>query len=84
METNKWFVKKQVHEWQFVDELDMFCWVTISDEIITPMRATEEEANNDFINLGFKIKDKAVIQCHDEIKLNKSWVRHIVQTKTIN
>lgn len=84
MKTNKWFVKKQVLEWQFVDKLDMFCWVTISDEIITPMRATEEEANNDFINLGFKIRDKVVIQRHDEIKLNKSWVRHIVQTKTIN
>lgn len=80
---NKWFVKKQVHEWKFVEELDMFCWVTTSDEVVTPMRATQEEATQDFAELGFKLNPSpnVVVQCQD-IKEGKTWTRYIVQCKT--
>ena len=47
------------------------------------MRETKEEADMDFAELGFAIKPNAIVQCHDEIKKEKYWVRHIVQSKTI-
>lgn len=74
-----WFVVKEVRKWEWVDELNMFCWVEESHEHITPDRDTEEEANQDFENLGFVFSDRAHVQCHDEIKIGKSWTRHIVQ-----
>lgn len=74
-----WFVVKEVRKWELVDELNMFCWVEESHEHITPDRDTEEEANQDFAELGFALSPTATVQCHDEIKIGKSWTRHIVQ-----
>ena len=82
MERN-WFVKKEELIWKFVPEHNMYCWVSILNEIVTPMRETQEEADIDFAELGFAIKQNAIVQCHDEIEKEKSWVRHIVQSKTI-
>ena len=82
MERN-WFVQKEEWIWKFVPELNMYCWVSILNEIVTPMRETQEEADIDFAELGFSIKPNAIVQCNDEIEKEKHWVRHIVQCKTI-
>lgn len=79
----KWFVQKEELIWKFVPEHNMYCWVSILNEIVTPMRETQEEADMDFAELGFAIKPNAIVQCQDEIRIGKSWVRHIVQSKTI-
>ena len=47
------------------------------------MRETQEEADKDFAELGFAIKPNVIVQCHDEIEKEKSWVRYIVQCRTM-
>lgn len=74
-----WFVVKEVRAWEWVEDLDMFCWVEKTHERITKNRETKEEADNDFTELGFNTNTKTIVQCQDEIKLNKTWIRHIVQ-----
>jgi hypothetical protein len=51
--------------------------------MVTPMRETQEEADKDFAELGFTLEPNVIVQCHDEIEKEKSWVRYIVQCKTI-
>ena len=81
--TRNWFVKKEEYVWQFVKELNMYCWSKILNEIVTPIRETQEEADKDFAKLGFELKANVIVQCHDVIEKEKSWTRHIVQCKTI-
>jgi hypothetical protein len=81
--TQNWFVKKEEYVWQFVPELNMYCWSKILNEIVTPIRETQEEADKDFVELGFALKPNVIVQCHDVIENEKHWTRHIVQRKTI-
>lgn len=74
-----WFVVKEVRAWKYVEELGKMSWVEESHVRITPERDTKEDANQDFAELGFKLSDRALVQCHDEIKIGKSWTRYIVQ-----
>lgn len=74
-----WFVVKEVRAWEWVEHLDMYCWVSKSHERITPERNTEEEANEDFARLGFRLSSTACVQCNDEINIGEFWVRYIVQ-----
>ena len=59
-----WFVKKEEYVWQFVPEHDMYCWVIVLNEMVTPMRETQEEADKDFAELGFAIKPNAMYPRH--------------------
>lgn len=78
----EWFVVKQTYDWEWVEDLNMFCWVNKTHSQFTQSRATQEEATKDFTELGFVIKPNVIVQCHDEIEKEKSWVRYIVQCKT--
>lgn len=77
----KWFVVKDVCDWEWVDGLNTYCWVRKSHQQITPDRYTQEEANKDFVNLGFKLSTTSTLQCQDEIKIGETWTRYIVQCK---
>lgn len=79
----EWFVVKQTYDWEWVEDLNMFCWVNKTHSQFTPSRATQEEATQDFAELGFKLNPSpnVVVQCQD-IKKGKSWTRYIVQCKT--
>ena len=79
---NVWFVVKSVRKWEWVDYLNMFCWVEESHEHITPERDTEEEANQDFAELGFALSPTATVQCQDYLKKGELWTRYIVQCKS--
>lgn len=79
---NVWFVVKSVHKWEWMDDLNMFCWVEESHEHITPERDTEEEANRDFAELGFALSPTATVQCQDCLKKGELWTRYIVQCKS--
>ena len=78
---DRWCVCKIVCEWQFVEEFGRYLWVEVLHENITPIRELQEDAEEDFARLGFEVKrgDGVVVQCHDDIKHGKKWVRHIVQ-----
>ena len=80
--TRNWFVKKETYVWQFVPEHKMCCWVRTLDEIITPLRDNQEDADKDFAELGFELKPNVIVNCHDEIEKEKSWTRYIVQCRT--
>lgn len=79
----EWFVVKQTYDWEWVEDLNMFCWVNKTHSQFTQSRATQEEATKDFTELGFKLNPSpnVVVQCQD-IKKGKSWTRYIVQCKT--
>lgn len=82
-EVSKYFVKKQIKHWQYVKDLDCYCWVTIFDKKITPFRDSMESANMDFANLGYLINNGATVQCYDDITPEVVWVRYIVQKTNI-
>lgn len=86
MEERVYFVIREERVWQYVEELNKHCWVTISRKKVSPNRRGIEEANKDFERLGFSIKSGAgvIVQCHDNIIPNKVWVRHIVQCETLS
>ena len=77
-EVCKYCVFKQIRQWQYVEGLGN-CWVTIYNEKTSPLRQTQEEADKDFAELGFKISSSATVQCHDDITKEVIWVRYIVQ-----
>ena len=85
MEERVYFVMREKRVWQYVEELNKHCWVTISRQKVSPNRLEIEEANKDFERLGFEIKSGpgVIVQCHDNIVQNKYWVRHIVQRSNI-
>ena len=72
--------------WQYVEELNKHCWVTISRKKVSTNRREISEANKDFEMLGFKTKSGlgVTVQCHDNIVPNKLWLRHIVQCETLS
>ena len=86
MEGKVYFVIREELVWQYVEELNKHCWVTISRKKVSPNRLEIEEANKDFKMLGFEIKSGpgVIVQCHDNIVQNKYWVRHIVQCETVS
>ena len=77
----EWYVMREVRVWQFVENLNMFCWCNISREKVSPNRQLVAEANADFEKLGFALKGGpgVVVQCHDDVTPRKKWVRYIVQ-----
>lgn len=77
-----WFVVKEINIWEFVPEFSQYLWVNKERKQITPSRDDEEKANEDFAKLGFKPKSNEV-NCYDDIRPGKTWVRHIVQCGTI-
>ena len=85
-EEKVYFVIREERVWQYVQELNMNCWVTISRKKVSPNRREISDANNDFERLGFTTKSGpgVLVQCHDNIVPNKFWVRHIVQCATIS
>ena len=86
MEEKVYFVIREYLVWQYVEELNRHCWVTISRTKVSPNRLLIEEANKDFKRLGFGIKSGpgVIVQCHDNIVPNKLWLRHIVQCETLS
>lgn len=83
MNSKVWFVVQENLVWQYCHDLDCNLWVTVSRKQITPSRIDEESANKDYANLGFKLRNDSTVQCNDEIVPGESWVRHIVQCRTI-
>ena len=85
MEEKVYFVIREYLVWQYVEELNKHCWVTISRKKVSTNRREISEANKDFERLGFEIKSGpgVTVQCHDNIVPNKLWLRHIVQCRNI-
>lgn len=83
MNSKVWFVVRENLVWQYFSEFNCSLWVTVSRKQITPSRINEESANKDYANLGFKLRNDSTVQCNDEIVPGGTWVRHIVQCRTI-
>lgn len=83
MNRKEWFVIQENLIWQYSSELNCCLWVTVSREQVTPSRDCQESANKDYADLGFKLQLNKVVQCNDVITPGKSWVRHIIQCRTI-
>lgn len=75
-----WSVIRESREWAFVESLGRYCWVEVLREQITTDRETQQEAEQDFTDLGFE-RGPGVIGCYDEITEGVKWVRYIVQHK---
>ena len=86
MEEKVYFVIRENLVWQYVEELNKHCWVTISRKKVSPNRRGIEEANKDFERLGFTTKrgPGVIVQCHDNIIPKKYWVRNIVQCTNLS
>lgn len=83
MNRKEWFVIRVKLIWQYSSEFNCSLWVTVSREQVTPSRGDKESANKDYADLGFKLRNNRVVQCNDAIIPEKSWIRHIVQCRTI-
>ena len=57
-----WFVLMTISHWEWVEDLNRYCIVRKMETHLTPDRATKEEANEDFKNLGFEIKPNREVQ----------------------
>lgn len=77
------FVVRENLVWEYCPDFNRNLWVTVSRGQVTPSRIDEESANKDYANLGFKLRNDSTVQCNDAIVPGKSWVRHIVQCRTI-
>ena len=86
MEEKVYFVIREERVWQYVQELNKHCWVTISRQQVSQNSRKISDANKYFERLGYEIKSGpgVIVQCHDNIIPNKVWVRHIVQCATIS
>ena len=84
MEEKVYFVMREKRVWQYVEELNKHCWVTISRKKVSTKRREISEVNKDFERLGFTTKSGpgVIVQCNDNIVPNKLWLRHIVQCET--
>ena len=82
----KWCIYRIVCDWQFVEEFGQFLWTEVSREKVTPERELKEDAEADFSKLGFDVRKSknTAVQCHDDIKKGKKWVRHIMQCSYFN
>lgn len=78
-----YYVRREILVWEYVAELGRNVWVTVSAKQVTPNRKAKEPAEMDFSNLGFEIIPGRSVQCNDNIIPGESWVRYIVQRKTI-
>lgn len=83
MNSKVWFVVREKLVWKYCLDFNCNLWVTVSRGQVTPSRIDEESANKDYANLGFKLRNDSTVQCNDAIVPGKSWVRHIVQCRTI-
>lgn len=83
MNSKVWFVVRENLVWKYCPDFNCSLWVTVSKKRITPSRSDEEYANKDYADLGFKLRNDSTVQCNDAIVLGESWVRHIVQCRTI-
>lgn len=83
MNRKEWFIIRENLIWQYCSEFNCYLWVTVSREQVTPSRGSKETANEDYAKLGFKLRNNSTVQCNDAIVPGKSWVRHIVQCKTL-
>lgn len=83
MNSKVWFVVRENLVWEYCPDFNRNLWVTVSRGQVTPSRIDEESANKDYANLGFKLRNDSTVQCYDAIVPGKSWVRHIVQCRTI-
>ena len=86
MEEKVYFVMREKRVWKYEADINMFCWVTISRQKVSPNRREISEANKDFERLGFTTKSGpgVTVQFHDNIVPNKLWLRHIVQCETLS
>ena len=73
-----WCVIRDVCVRRWDPEFKMNLWHTESHEQVTPARETMEEADEDFVNMGFKYRKTATAQCDDHFE-GATWTRHIVQ-----
>ena len=83
MNSKVWSVVRENLVWEYCPDFNRNLWVTVSRGQVTPSRIDEESANKDYANLGFKLRNDSTVQCNDAIVPGKSWVRHIVQCRTI-
>ena len=83
MNSKVWFVVRENLVWEYCPDFNRNLCVTVSRGQVTPSRIDEESANKDYANLGFKLRNDSTVQCNDAIVPGKSWVRHIVQCRTI-
>jgi hypothetical protein len=83
MNSKVWFVVRENLVWKYCPDFNCNLWVTVSRGQVTSSRIDEESANKDYADLGFKLRNDSTIQCNDEIVPGESWVRHIVQCRTI-
>lgn len=83
MNSKVWFVVREKLVWEYCPDFNCSLWVTVSRGQVTPSRSDEEYANKDYADLGFKLRNDSTVQCNDEIVPRESWVRHIVQCRTI-
>lgn len=78
----EWFVIKEVRAWEHVQDLGLYCWVSVLHQQITPTRNSKDEANEDYLNLGFK-PHPGGLHATEEITPGKLWVSYMVQCRTI-
>lgn len=76
-----WFVLLRTSNWEYVSHLKQCCWVVKSDLRITPERETQEQANEDFANLGYIVKPHTTIQ-YEKFKKGNYLLEIMVQCHT--
>ena len=76
-----WFVLKAVHRKEWSEKFGLFVWCPVLNERVTPDRATQHQADEDFKALGYKINLTATCQYHKERKGNVM-TEYIVQCHT--
>lgn len=63
-----WFVRKEVSRKVYIEEYKMKVWVLQTSDIISPIRATQEQANEDYRALGYKLSPTAYCQGNTKIQ----------------
>lgn len=63
-----WFVRKEISHKIWNEEYKMKVWYLQSSDIISPIRATKEQAEEDYRVLGYKFSPTAYCQCNIKIQ----------------
>ncbi len=63
-----WFVCKEISHKVWSDKFKMKVWYLQSSDIISPIRATKEQADEDYRALGYKLSPTAYCQCNIKIQ----------------
>lgn len=63
-----WFVRKEISHKIWSEEYKMKVWYLQSSDIISPIRATKEQAEEDYRTLGYKLSPTAYCQCNIKIQ----------------